>query len=1144
MKTATPGAANVAEGWSDFTPAVAFSEPHGYKTESFELTITCADAPDEPIYYTLDGSSPTTSSTLYEGPITISKTTVVRAAIPDSGSVLQQDVSATYLFLDDILAQETSTTAPESAVGFPGSGTVKSHLMRYGFNQAIVNGADRDRLLKGFTNSIATVSFVIDPASLFDANTGIYVNPAGRGQEWERQLMFEQFDPTGVAADFTVPAGLRIRGSHSRTGQFPKHAFRMYFRSSYGMSSLAQNMFPGDETAATEYDKIDFRCSSNYSWANEESDADTFVHEVFSRDSQGDMGQFHTRSRYYNLFINGQYWGLYQTQERGEEHFAESYAGGDSLDWDVIKTTSANGGYDLEADEGTMDGWTNLWQVAVENKAGLSADAIYQRVLGNDPDGTRNPAYPELLNATNLMAYVLLTHYILDGDGPVTPPSKHLNNMYCLRDRTDGPTSVHGFFFLRHDGEMSFAKRNGSYKDDPTGWGSGDSLTVDSFNKYDTYWNTFEGFSPVKLHWELEKSADYRRACADQLYKFFIRPGGAMTTEKNIERFAKRMAEIDDAIVCESARWGMGGKTGNKNFTRTTWLNACKTCTNGFLAVRMPYFIQQYKDRGWYPSVEAPLVTDDNDEPRFAGDVIPAGEYVYLLCETEGATIYYTLDGSDPIAADGSSPSATATLYNEEFAISGAVTLKARAVKDGVWSALEEVPLKGVSDEYADLTNALRVAAIYTSTTDGGDTGEFIVLTNILDDASVNLGGGRLVAWNAKNKTEASPSLSIDFGNIVLGPGESVTLEKDADFNGGKLTNSKVGLKIYDVSNNLVQEIFVDADWWNAACDNTGAWFVAKEFGAAALERTCWKPSAATVIPSYLRVAALYTSTSGDGDTGEFITLTNTSESVALDLADVRIVAWNAKKKSEAEPSLVIDLTNVVIAAGASATLDQATYFGEGGKLTNSQVGLRIYDAAGALAQDVYVDAGWWDSACDGTGRWFVATNFNAEAKTEADWEPSPEAPAIPLPLDADAKAVALAAIDADPAVADWLVALGSTAEGLAAIEGFTGDAEAFATCYLVDIPLADNPAVELTIPSITVNPDGTVTVDGSIEIGGVEAQDKTVRGEVRLYWANALEDLDTSTDYIVIDPPTFPVTTTDEDNDNVQSRFYRLKIK
>ena len=1013
MKTATPGAANVTQGWGDFTPAVAFSEPHGYKTEAFELTLSCAD-PEAAIYYTLDGTSPTTASILYTNAIPISMTTCVRAAVPNATSVLQFDTSATYIFLDDVLAQEQSQTAPATAVGFPNSG-FKSHKMLYGMRQEIVNGDDRERLLRGFTNSIATISLVIDPANLFDSTDGIYVNPAGRGEEWERQTMLEQINPLDANDGFSIPAGLRIRGSNSRNGNHAKHALRLFFRSSYGVSSLEHKIFPGEpDKEAGEYDKLDLRCSQNFSWANEGSSADTFIHEVFSRDSQRDMGQFHTRSRYYNLFINGQYWGLYQTQERGDEHFAESYAGGDSLDWDVIKTTTiGDEKYVLEADEGTLDAWSNLWETVVVNKDELSTDAIYQRVLGNNPDGTRNAAYPELLNPTNLMAYALITHYIVDGDGPVTPQSKHLDNMYALYDRTDGPTSVHGFFHLRHDAEMSFGKRgNVGYRADPTGWGSGDPTTTNSFNKYCDYWNTLEGFSPVKLHWELEKSAAYRRACADQFDKFFLRPGGAMTTEKNIERFAKRMAEIDDAIVCEAARWG-ASQDRNKNYTRSTWLSACRDCTNGFLAVRMPYMLSQYRARGWYPSFDTPRVVNGNGEIYKEGGEVPYLAKVYISADAEGTT-YYTLDGSDPMDAG-------ANVYDGNgFAIPDeGATIRARTLKSGEWSALEEVTLE--SDVPNDQRYGIRIAEILNAAVnDPAD--EFIILTNTLDRA-VSLEG--LSIWSEKAGNALVKLAEIGEG-VELAVGGTIKLTQPANWIGDtKLKNGEIYVELRDFNGKRIQNARVDS----------GTWF----------------------------------------PTGEF-----------------------------------------------------------------NDKGKEIH-------------------ACDKTGRWFVALEFlgdtdGGEVTQVTQWavspEPEPE-PTIPLPEDPTAKDGVLSVITNNADIEEWYIGISTnSAGGGASITNFTGGAAAVELCYLLNNEVLDanvttNNAVELKIPAISFDPTtGHVIIDGELLIHDREVS-RTVNGKVRLYYADSLEELKTSTNYLQITPPAFPVEDKDAGTtESIPARFYRLRIE
>ena len=377
----------------------------------------------------------------------------------------------------------------------------------------------------------------------------------------------------------------------------------------------------------------------------------------------------------------------------------------------------------------------------------------------------------------------------------------------------------------------------------------------------------------------------------------------------------------------------------------------------------------------------------------------------------------------------------------------------------------------------------------------------------------------KIVAWNAKKNTEAKPSLTYFFpAGTSIRPGESLRID-----NLDKLTNSQVGLRIYDAVGTLVQDVYLDAGWWNSACDETGEHFIAKTFGAEAKTRSDWKPSA-TAFSANVRVLELYTSTAdGSGDAGEVVVLTNLDASTALDLTDVRIVAWNSKKKSEAEPSLTITLDGVSIPAGGTLTLDQATYFGTG-KLTNSKVGLKIYDPAEACAQEVEVDASWWSSACDETGASFIALEFGPTVKTQSQWRPS-----FTLPTDDTGKSSVKAAVAASELVREWMNELGATTEGQSDITAFAG---------------TENQVSELFFTGISITPAGHVVVSGDLNVLG-KSWRNPVRGSLKLYRYEELTGSPVQTNELGLVEGRFPLINADGgDTTSKTNSFFRLVIE
>ncbi len=617
FKAPTPRAAN-AQPYTAPTPKVSASEPRGYKRAPFTVSLTCEDAPGAAIRYTLDGATPWSGATLYTGPLTITNTTVLRAAVIDPTSLQMTVRTFTWLFLEDILRQ--GATPPP---GWPANDQINGHNFEYGLRQATVD-ADPTRIRAAFTNAIPSLSLVTDLTNLFSASSGIYVNPGNDGLAWERPVSVELLDPVrGSNAEFRIDAGLRIRGAFSRTTENPKHALRLFFRSEYGEGKLKFKLF--DDEGADTFDKVDLRCSQNYSWSYQNSTAETFIRETFSRDAQREMGVPYARSRYYHLYLNGQYWGLYQTEERPDADFAKTYLGGSGSDWDCIKTTTP--GYTTTASDGTFDAFYALHNLAVNQGFTGAYSNNYWRARGLNPDGSANTNYPAYLDQDNLIAFMLTAYYTGDPDSPISIWGGFPNNMYGLF-RRDKPT---GFKWIRHDAEHSLGA-HGSYP-----------VTCDTTDAGAAF-TSQASFNPATLHIRLCQHPEYRMRFAD-LARRHLYDTGILAPTNAQALFRSRMNELDLAIIAESARWGRG-KTRD-----ATWLPACNTVLNAYLGPRRDILVSHFRNRGWYPLLDTPAFSTNRA-------ALPPGHTLRLSATN---AFYYTTDGSDPrLPGGGVSPAAIA----------------------------------------------------------------------------------------------------------------------------------------------------------------------------------------------------------------------------------------------------------------------------------------------------------------------------------------------------------------------------------------------------------------------------------------------------------------------------------------------------
>jgi len=633
--TPTPGAANGNQSFEGVVSDTVFSFDRGFYDVPLDVAITTATE-DARVLYTLDGKEP-----LPENPsarelgagetIRVVGTSTIRAAAYREGFLPTNIDTHTYLYLDDIIRQSPNGETPP---GWP-TGPVSGQVFDYGMDPQIVDHPQWGPLLREGLVSVSTISIVTDLENLFHPTTGNYVHADGQGRAWERPVSMELIHPDGREG-FQVEAGIRPRGNFSATGRNPKHAFRFFFRSEYGDAKLRYPLFGAEGT--DEFKKLDLRTVQNDSWAYQNSEELTFIHDVYARDLQRDMGQPYTRSRYHQVYINGVYWGLYQTQERSEAAFGETYFGGRREDYDTIKATGGSL-YATEFTDGNFDAWRELWTAV---RSGVD-DATYFRLRGLNPDGTSNESFPVLLDADNLIDFMIGIIYTGDEDRGLSLALRNTrpNNFFALRNRH----GRRGFAFFAQDAEQSFFSNHNIH-----------GLHADRVGPF-THgnWTRFEYSNPHWIHQDLMGSEEYRLRFADRVHKYFFH--GGLLTRESVERgFERRAAEIEIAIVGESARWGDAQRS--SPFTRDHWRRAIDILFERFLPFRQDIVFAQLRGArrvsaggGLVPAPLYPSV-DPPELDRRSG-YVTRGTLVYVHPNGPRARGFYTTDGSDPRTIGG-----------------------------------------------------------------------------------------------------------------------------------------------------------------------------------------------------------------------------------------------------------------------------------------------------------------------------------------------------------------------------------------------------------------------------------------------------------------------------------------------------------
>jgi hypothetical protein len=148
----------------------------------------------------------------------------------------------------------------------------------------------------------------------------------------------------------------------------------------------------------------------------------------------------------------------------------------------------------------------------------------------------------------------------------------------------------------------------------------------------------------------ISRHADFKVLFADRVFRHCFHDG-VLTPSKVAAAYNARAGEISVALVAETARWQPSSSVGPLPWDRDgEWTVEWDYLKNTFFPQRTTILLNQLRARGWYP-VDAPAYN------QRGGAVAPGFEVT--MTAPFGATVYYTLDGSDPRLPGGAvSPSA------------------------------------------------------------------------------------------------------------------------------------------------------------------------------------------------------------------------------------------------------------------------------------------------------------------------------------------------------------------------------------------------------------------------------------------------------------------------------------------------------
>lgn len=790
LTVATPAATNASPWFAgqaappQFLNASGSPLPGGlYTGQSLELRLS--GYPGAVVRFTFNGTDPTsTSGILYTNPLTLTQPNertgiVVRARCFEPGLLPSEVITQSYLLRQPL---GLSRNPVLMLSGDPG----------------------RSFYLPGGVLAIKGGSFV--SANWWQASgLGSYNNAIGNGPPFERAVSCEFFPPAGYypagQPGFASEIGLRVSASPwqrprmrlSATGQSPwpvgdstqKPSFNLYFTGDYGSAPLQYTLF-------TNYPVREFRHLRLRAGKND--NLNPFITDELVRRLWTDLGHVGSRGLFCSLYVNAAYKGVYNLCERIREPFFQNHFRS-TAEWDV----------------NYIFNWVNGDNLA------------FQQLLGGldrNLTNTANWAYvTNRIDLDNTADYFLLNIYCATWDWPA-------NNFVIARERSTGPNSRFRFAVWDAEGACN-----------AMGYGRPVSYNTIAQELIVPSGHPYYNQDLSRIFRRLATSPEFRLRFADRVNRHCF--NGGVLDDRDPDGFGPRRSHFRlrlEALLREAGdlvAYNAGAPLSVAPFN--TWTHPTigrRTYLLGSTPGR-----RMLRDAGLWPATEPPAF-------NVYGGEVPEGFELQITNAVavtgQTATVYYTLDGSDPRLAGGAlNPAAFA--FTNAFPIQHFAEVRARAKNDqtGEWSALTEAlfvvgPVPASSDNLvvAELnyhppdSSSAEIAARVMDP----DNFEFIRLlnigTNVLDLAGVQFTGGITFQFPSSPLRYLAPR-----GSILLVKNRAAFQQRygyscDRLIAGeyeGNLSNDGERLRFIDPSGQAIRDfIYRDAAPWPTAADGRG----------------------------------------------------------------------------------------------------------------------------------------------------------------------------------------------------------------------------------------------------------------------------------------------------------------------------------